>query len=155
LEQAGHDRRREKGMGPVHHGDRGSQYLSIRFSERLAEAGFEPLVGSMGDGHDTALVEAIEGLFKAGAFHRRGTLRSCEVVEFGVDWINNRRVHEPIGAIPPAEAGAGFHAALKNEAFAAEQTKISLRRTRRGSDSRFAAVRSRLIPCLIFDGMLV
>ena len=123
LEQAVHDRRPGKGMGLVHHSDRGSQYLSIRYSERLAEAGIEPSVGSVGDSYDNALAETINGLFKAEVIHRRGPWRSFEAVEYAtlewVDWFNNRRLLEPIGNIPPAEAEANFYTALETEVMAA------------------------------------
>ncbi len=123
LEQAVHERRPVKGMGLVHHSDRGSQYLSIKYTERLAEAGIEPLVGSVGDSYDTALAETINGLFKAEVIHRRGPWRSFEAVEYAtlewVDWFNNRRLLEPIGNIPPAEAEANFYAALETEPMAA------------------------------------
>lgn len=101
----------------------GSQYLSIRYTERLAEAGIEPPVGSVGDGYDSALAETINGLFKAEVIHRRGPWRSVEAVEFATlewgDWFNNRRPLEPIGHIPPAEAEADFYAALEQSASAA------------------------------------
>lgn len=123
LEQAVHDRRPGKGTGLVHHSDRGSQYLSIRYTERLAEAGIEPSVGNVGDSYDNALAETINGLFKAEVIHRRGPWRSFEAVEDatleGVDWFNNRRLLEPIGNIPPAEAEANFYAALETEPMAA------------------------------------
>ncbi len=123
LEQAVHDRRPVKGMGLVHHSDRGSQYLSIKYTERLAEAGIEPSVGSVGDSYDNALAETINGLFKAEVIHRRGPWRSFEAVEYAtlewVDWFNNRRLLEPIGNIQPAEAEANFYAALETEAMAA------------------------------------
>jgi hypothetical protein len=132
-----HDRRPGKGMGLVHHSDRGSQYLSIKYTERLAEAGIEPSVGSVGDSYDNALAETINGLFKAEVIHRRGPWRSFEAVEYAtlewVDWFNNRRLLEPIGNIPPAEAEANFYATLETEPMAAQPTKISLRQTRRGS----------------------
>jgi putative transposase len=112
-----------KGMGLVHHSDRGSQYLSIKYTERLAEAGIEPSVGSVGDSYDNALAETINGLFKAEVIHRRGPWRSFEAVEYAtlewVDWFNNRRLLEPIGNIPPAEAEANFYAALETEPMAA------------------------------------
>jgi putative transposase len=82
LEQAVHDRRPAKGTGLVHHSDRGSQYLSIKYTERLAEAGIEPSVGSVGDSYDNALAETINGLFKAEVIHRRGPWRSFEAVEY-------------------------------------------------------------------------
>ena len=112
-----------QGAGLVHHCDRGSQYLSIRYTERLAEAGIEPSVGSVGDSYDNALAETINGLFKAEVIHRRGPWRSFEAVEYAtlewVDWFNNRRLLEPIGNIPPAEAEANFYAALETETMAA------------------------------------
>jgi transposase InsO family protein len=123
LEQAVHERRPVKAMGLVHHSDRGSQYLSIKYTERLADAGIEPSVGSVGDSYDNALAETINGLFKAEVIHRRGPWRSFEAVEYAtlewVDWFNNRRLLEPIGNVPPAEAEANFYAALETEAMAA------------------------------------
>lgn len=123
LEQAVHDRRPTKAMGLVHHSDRGSQYLSIRYSERLAEAGIEPSVGSVGDSYDNALAETINGLYKAEVIHRRGPWRNFEAVEFAtlewVDWFNNRRLLEPIGNMPPAEAEADFYETLETETEAA------------------------------------
>ena len=114
LDQALHDRRPADGSGLVHHSDRGSQYVSIKYTERLAEAGIEPSVGSIGDSYDNALAETVIGLFKAEVIHRRGPWRSFEAVEFAtlewVDWFNNRRLLEPIGNIPPAEAEARFYA---------------------------------------------
>jgi transposase InsO family protein len=123
LEQGVHERRPAKGMGLVHHCDHGSQYLSIRYTERLAEAGIEPSVGSVGDSYDNALAETINGLFKAEVIHRRGPWRSFEAVEYAtlewVDWFNNRRLLEPIGNIPPAETEAHFYAAPETDAMAA------------------------------------
>jgi putative transposase len=123
LEQALHDRRPAQGSRLVHHSDRGSQYVSIRYTERLAEAGIEPSVGSVGDSYDNALAETINGLYKAEVIHRRGPWRSCEEVEFAtlewVDWFNNRRLLEPIGNIPPAEAEERYYATLDEPARAA------------------------------------
>lgn len=123
LEQAIHERRPVHRGGLVHHSDRGSQYVSIRYSERLAEAGIEPSVGSVGDSYDNALAESINGLYKAEVIHRRRPWRSIEAVEFAtlewVDWFNHRRLLEPIGNIPPAEAEANFYAALEQPAMAA------------------------------------
>jgi len=123
LEQAVHARRPAKGMGLVHHSDRGSQYLSIKYSERLSEAGIAPSVGSVGDSYDNALAETINGLFKAEVIHRRGPWRSFEAVEYAtlewVDWFNTRRLLEPIGNIPPAEAEQKYYAALEADAIAA------------------------------------
>jgi transposase InsO family protein len=91
----------------VHHSDRGVQYLSIRYTERLAEVGIEPSVGSVGDSYDNALAESVIGLYKTEVIRRRGPWRNLEAVEFAtlewVDWFNNRRLLEPIGNIPPAE----------------------------------------------------
>jgi transposase InsO family protein len=121
LEQAVHDRRPCGAL--VHHSDRGSQYLSIKYTERLAEAGIEPSVGSVGDSYDNALAESINGLFKAEVIWRRGPWRSMEAVEFAtlewVDWFNNRRLLEPIGNVPPAEAEASYYAAQEEPAMAA------------------------------------
>jgi putative transposase len=121
LEQAVHQRR--PGAGLVHHSDRGSQYLSIKYTDRLAEAGIEPSVGSVGDSYDNALAETINGLFKAEVIHRRGPWRSFDAVEYAtlewVDWFNNRRLLEPIGNVPPAEAEANFHAAMETQTMAA------------------------------------
>lgn len=100
-----------------------AQYVSIRYSERLAEAGIEPSVGSVGDSYDNALAETINGLYKAEVIHRRGPWRSFEAVEFAtlewVDWFNHRRLLEPIGNIPPAEAEERYYAMLDEAAMAA------------------------------------
>lgn len=123
LEQAIHERRPVHRGGLVHHSDRGSQYVSIRYSERLAEAGIEPSVGSVGDSYDNALAETINGLYKAEVIHRRGPWRSFEAVEYAtlewVDWFNNRRLLEPIGNIPPAEAEELYYALLDDVSMAA------------------------------------
>jgi putative transposase len=123
LEQALHDRRPAHRGGLVHHSDRGSQYLSIKYTERLAEAGIEPSVGSVGDSYDNALAETINGLYKAEVIHRRGPWRTMEAVEFAtlewVDWFNNRRLLEPIGNIPPAEAEERYYAMMAETAVAA------------------------------------
>ena len=123
LEQALHDRRPVQHGGLVHHSDRGSQYLSIKYTERLAEAGVEPSVGSVGDSYDNALAETINGLYKAEVIHRRGPWRNFEAVEFAtlewVDWFNHRRLLEPIGNIPPAEAEERYYASLDEPALAA------------------------------------
>ncbi|MCP1984785.1 transposase InsO family protein, partial [Bradyrhizobium elkanii] len=101
LEQALAERRPLRGGGLVHHSDRGVQYVSIKYTERLAEAGIEPSVGSVGDSYDNALAETINGLYKAEVIHRRGPWRSFDAVEYAtlewVDWFNNRRLLEPIG----------------------------------------------------------
>jgi transposase InsO family protein len=105
LEQALYSRRHTGHL--IHHSDRGVQYVSIRYTERLAEAGIEPSVGSVGDSYDNALAESVIGLYKTEVIYRLGPWRSCEHVEFEtldwVDWFNNRRLLEPIGNIPPVE----------------------------------------------------
>lgn len=122
LEQALHDRRPAKG-GLTHHSDRGGQYVSIRYTERLLEAGIEPSVGSVGDSYDNALAETVIGLFKTEVIRCRGPWRNMEAVEFAtldwVDWFNNRRLLEPIGNMPPAEAEARYYAGLEKPALAA------------------------------------
>lgn len=123
LEQAIHERRPVHRGGLIHHSDRGSQYVSIKYTERLAEAGIEPSVGSVGDSYDNALAETINGLYKAEVIHRRGPWRSFEAVEFAtlewVDWFNNRRLLEPIGNIPPIEAEQRYYAMLDDVPLAA------------------------------------
>ena len=100
-----------------------TQYLALRYTERLAGAGIEPSVGSVGDSYDNALAETINGLFKAEVIHRRGPWRSFEAVEYAtlewVDWYNHRRLLAPIGNVPPAEAEARYHAHVSDQALAA------------------------------------
>jgi transposase InsO family protein len=119
LEQALHDRKPVSGA-LVHHSDRGVQYVSIKYTERLGEAVLVPSVGSVGDSYDNALAETINGLYKAEVIHRRGPWRSLEAVEYAtfewVDWFNNRRLLESIGHVPPAEAEAAYYAALEEPA---------------------------------------
>jgi putative transposase len=123
LEQAIHERRPVHRGGLVHHSHRGSQYVSIRYSERLAKAGIEPSVGSVGDSYDNALGETINGLYKAEVIHRRGPWRSFKAVDYAtlewVDWFNNRRLLAPIGNIPPAEAEEQYYAMLDDVSVAA------------------------------------
>lgn len=111
LEQALHARTLEEGL--IHHSDRGSQYLSIRYTERLTEAGIESSVGSVGDSYDNALAETVIGLFKTEVIHGQGPWRNLEAVEFAVlawvDWFNNRRLLEPLGYVPPAEYEEAFY----------------------------------------------
>jgi putative transposase len=122
LEQALRARRPVEG-GLVHHSDRGVQYVSITYTERLAEAGIAPPVGSVGDSYDNALAETVIGLFKTEVIRRLGPWRSLEAVEFAalawVDRFNHRRLLEPIGFVPPAEAEAAFYNALESEPMAA------------------------------------
>ena len=111
LEQAIHMRGATGDL--IHHSDRGSQYLSIRYSERLAEAGITASVSSVGDSYDNALAEAINGLYKTEVIRKRGPWRNVDDVEYAtlewVDWFNNRRLLEPIGDIPPAEYEARYY----------------------------------------------
>ena len=120
LEQALYARQPERDGSLVHHSDRGSQYVSIRYSERLAEAGVEPSVGSRGDSYDNALAETINGLYKAEVIHRRGPWKTREAVELAtlewVAWFNHVRLLEPIGYIPPAEAEANYYRQLAEKA---------------------------------------
>jgi putative transposase len=123
LEQALYDRRPFRQGSLVHHSDRGSQYVSIKYTERLADAGIEPSVGSVGDSYDNALAETVIGLFKTEVIRRRGPWRGIEAVEFATlewtDWFNHRRLFEPIGNIPPAEAEARYYAQTAGQAMAA------------------------------------
>src|ERR687886_788716 len=100
-----------------------TQYVSIRYTERLLEAGIEPSVGSVGDSYDNALAETINGLYKAEVIHRRGPWKSMAAVEFAtlewVDWFNHRRLLGSIGNMPPAEAEARYYATLEEPAMAA------------------------------------
>jgi putative transposase len=111
LEQALHARPNANGV--VHHSDRGTQYTSIRYTERLAAAGLERSVGSVGDSYDNALAESINGLYKTEVIKRRGPWRSVDDVEYAtlvwVDWFNNRRLLEPLGYMPPAEFEAAYY----------------------------------------------
>ena len=107
----------------IHHSDRGSQYLSIRYTERLKEAGVEPSVGSVGDSYDNALAESVIGLYKTEVIDRRGPWRKLDDVEYAtldwVDWFNNRRLLEPIGNVPPAEFESMYYHQLEESAAAA------------------------------------
>lgn len=121
LEQALAQRRPTSGL--IHHSDRGVQYVSIKYTERLVDEGIEPSVGSVGDSYDNALAETVIGLYKTEVIHRRGPWRSFEAVEFAtlewVDWFNRRRLLEPIGNIPPAEAEDRYYAQLEGAQMAA------------------------------------
>jgi transposase InsO family protein len=121
LEQAIHARPDLSEL--VHHSDRGVQYLSIRYTERLAEAGIEPSVGSVGDSYDNALAETIFGLYKAEVIRRKGPWRNLEQVEFAtlewIDWFNHRRLFGPIGNVPPVEFEAMYDAGREAPAMAA------------------------------------
>ena len=120
LEQVLYDRQPERTDALIHHSDRGSQYVSIRYSERLAEAGIEPSVGSKGDSYDNALAETINGLYKAELIHRRAPWKTKESLELAtlewVSWFNHHRLLEPIGYIPPAEAEENYYRQLASQA---------------------------------------
>jgi putative transposase len=124
LEQALYERQPSDGL--VHHSDRGSQYVSIKYTERLVEAGIQPSVGSTGDSYDNALAETINGLYKAELIHRRGPWKTPESVELAtlqwVHWFNHTRLLLSIGGIPPAEAEANYWRDLANEAAQAAST---------------------------------
>ena len=119
LEQALYARQPQGDDALIHHSDRGSQVVSIRYSERLAEAGIEPSVGSTGDSYDNALAETLNGLYKAEVIHRCGPWKTAEAVELAtldwVAWFNHQRLLEPIGYIPPAEAEANYYRQLTEQ----------------------------------------
>ena len=119
LEQALYDRQPERDDALIHHSDRGSQYVSIRYSERLAQAGIEPSVGSRGDSYDNALAETINGLYKTELIHRRAPWKTRQSLELAtlewVSWFNHRRLLEPIGYIPPVEAEENFYRQLASQ----------------------------------------
>jgi putative transposase len=110
-------------MSPLRRSFESAQYAGVKYTERLAEAGIEPSVGSVGDSYDNALAETINGLYKAEVIHRRGPWRNFDAVEFAtlewVNWFNNRRILEPIGFIPPAEAEERYYGMTKQPAMAA------------------------------------
>lgn len=111
---------RNQVQGLIHHSDRGSQYLAIRYTERLADAGIEPSVGSVGDSYDNALAETIIGLYKTELIHHRGPWPTLDDVEYAtleyVDWFNHRRLLEPIGDVPPAEFEAAYYQSIDSPA---------------------------------------
>jgi len=110
----------------VHHSDRGVQYLSIRYTERLGDVGIVPSVGSVGDSYDNALAESVIGLYKTEVIKRRGPWRHLEAVEFAtlewVDWFNNRRLLGPIGHVPPAEYEQAYYRVHETPAIGAGLT---------------------------------
>ena len=123
LEQALYDRHKSETQELIHHSDRGGQYLSIRYAQRLQDAGIEPSVGSVGDSYDNALAETINGLYKTEVIRQQGPWRNIEEVEFAtltwVDWYNNRRLFEPIGNVPPNEKEIEYYQTLQGSAMAA------------------------------------
>ena len=122
LEQALYDRQPERDEALVHHSDRGSQYVSIRYTERLGEAGIEPSVGSKGDSYDNALAETINGLYKTELIYRRGPWKTKAALELAtlewVCWFNHQRLLGPIGYMPPAEAEANYYRQLAKRSVA-------------------------------------
>lgn len=123
LEQALYGRGLNRNGQLIHHSDRGVQYLSIRYTDRLREAGIEPSVGSVGDSYDNALAETINGLYKTELIRPRGPWRSVDDVEIAtlewVDWFNNRRIMEAIGHVPPVEFEAAYYSQIESQALAA------------------------------------
>jgi putative transposase len=130
LEMAIYSRQNRDLSALVHHSDRGVQYLSIRYTERLAEAGAVASVGSRGDSYDNALAESFHGLYKAELIHRRGPWKSVEDVEWVtltyVDWFNHRRLHGEIGMVPPAEFEETYYRQTEPAVLAGSQTTESL-----------------------------
>ena len=139
LEQAIYDRCGSDVEHLIHHSDRGTQYLSMRYTERLAEARIAPSVGSRGDSYDNAMAESIIGLFKTEVIQRKGPWRHLEAVEFAtlawVDWFNMRRLLEPIGYVPPAEYEAQYYAELEPESTAHPESRRGTRRQPRPVDN--------------------
>lgn len=125
LEQALFDRQPERTDALIHHSDRGSQYVSILYTDRLAQAGIEPSVGSRGDSYDNALAETINGLYKAELIHRRAPWKTKEALELAtlqwVAWFNHHRLLSSIGYIPPAEAEVNYYRQLAGNS----ETKVS------------------------------
>ena len=130
LEMAVYSRRHQDLSNLVHHSDRGVQYLSIRYTERLAEAGVVGSVGSKGDSYDNALAESFNGLYKTELIHRRGPWKNADDIEWAtliyIDWFNNRRLHGEIGMVPPAELEATFYAQNTPTSVVGSETAESL-----------------------------
>ena len=126
LEMAIYSRDHRDLSNLVHHSDRGVQYLSIRYSERLGEAAIVASVGSKGDSYDNALVESFNGLYKTELIHRKGPWRNVEHVEWAtlnyVDWFNNRRIHEALDYVPPVEFEAAYYDSSESENLAVLET---------------------------------
>ncbi len=129
LEMAIHARSDRDLDGLIHHSDRGVQYLAIRYTERLAEAGVVNSVGSRGDSYDNALAESFNGLYKTELIHRRGPWKNVDHVEWAtltyVDWFNNRRIHNEIGKIPPAEFEENYYRQIATSELVSSQTNES------------------------------
>jgi putative transposase len=139
LEQALYERQPGQ-QALVHHSDRGSQYVSIRYTERLEQAGIVPSVGSRGDSYDNALAETINGLYKAELIHKRAPWKTRESLELAtlqwVHWFNHQRLLEPNGYIPPAEAEANYWSAVRKieEPTASAKARAGLAMARAGED---------------------
>ena len=122
LEMAIYSRNHRDLSSLIHHSDRGVQYLSIRYSERLGEAAIVASVGSKGDSYDNALAESFNGLYKTELIHRKGPWRNVEHVEWAtlnyVDWFNNRRIHESLDYVPPVEFEAHYYGSNESESLA-------------------------------------
>ena len=120
MEQALYARQLERNASLIHHSDRGSQYVSIRYTARLAQAGIEPSVGNKGDSYDNALTETINGLYKAELIHRRAPWKTVESLELAtlewVTWFNHQRLLESLGYISPAEAENRYYLQLAAQA---------------------------------------
>ena len=125
LEMALWARRDHELAGLIHHSDRGVQYVAIRYTERLAEAGVVPSIGSRGDSYDNALAESFNGLYKAELIRHRGPWRGLDDVEFAtldyVDWFNHRRLHGELGMVPPSEFEATYFDTLAPAPLAVSQ----------------------------------
>jgi putative transposase len=143
LEHAIYDRRSAGVQDLVHHSDRGTQYLSMRYTDRLTEAGIAPSVGSRGDSYDNALAESVIGLFKTEVIQRKGPWRHLEAVEFAtlqwVDWFNTRRLLEPIGYKPPAEYEADYYEHL-NGATIEDGGDPGIRQTAQADDRQAGGI---------------
>ena len=139
LEQALHARRPVHRGGLIHHSDRGSQYVSIKYTERLAEAGIEPSVGSVGDSYDNALAETVNGLYKAEVIHRRGPWRSFEAVELAtlewVDWFNNRRSWSPSETSRRPKPRNATTPCSSSQTWRRDSNKMASEQTRGGSSA--------------------
>ena len=126
LEMAIYSRNHRDLSSLIHHSDRGVQYLSIRYSERLGEAAIVASVGSKGDSYDNALAESFNGLYKTELIHRKGPWRNVEHVEWAtlnyVDWFNNRRIHEALDYVPPVEFEAHYYDSCESDNLAVLET---------------------------------
>ncbi|GJD66915.1 Putative transposase InsK for insertion sequence element IS150 [Methylobacterium frigidaeris] len=155
LEQALHERRPVQGIGLVHHSDRGSQDLALRYTERLAGAGIEPSAGSVGDSCDNALAETINGLFKAEVIHRRGPWRSFEAVAYAtlewVDWYNHRRLLAPIGNVPPPRPKRAIMLTSATKPWQPDPSQTASEKPRSGSTTFRRKAAPSILPALSWN----